>query len=482
MRPLEILLSMVNGLSLLALAAPALLALRRAHHWPLLAPLIAVAQVLIEGARWQLLPAYALSAALGLVCLLRQRRSGGAARLKRLPRFGIGLGLLGLAVSVAVPVAVPVFRLPEPTGHYAIGTTTYHWVDTRRAEMFTADPADRREVMVQIWYPAEETGLAERAPYVSDARTLRSIATLMQLPSFAFAHFEYVETHAIPSAPVARAESAYPVLVFSHGRAGFRQHNTHQVEDLASRGYVVAAIDHTYAASGVVFPDGRFAAFDPRMFDPAHPGHPAFLDVAIPYLAQDVVFVLNQLAAVNDADPTGVLTDRLDLERTGIFGASLGGAVAAEACRTEPRLRACLMMDVFMPADVVASGLQQPAMWISRDAATMEDEGWPQIDIDETQSTMRAVFATLPADGYMVLVPGMFHADIADAPLYSPLMAALGISGRIGPRRITTIIRAYSSGFFDRHLRGRDVALLDGPADEFPEARLEIHRRRDFVR
>jgi predicted dienelactone hydrolase len=344
MRPLEILLSMVNGLSLLALAAPALRTLRWARHWPLLAPLIAVAQVLMEGVRWQLLPAYALSAALGLVCLLRQRQSGGPARPhrpKRFPRLGIGLGLLGLAVSLAVPVAAPVFRLPEPTGHYAIGTTTYHWVDTRRAEMFTADPADRREIMVQIWYPAEENRLAERAPYVSDARTLRSIATLMQLPSFAFAHFEYVETHAIPSAPVARAESAYPVLVFSHGRAGFRQHNTHQVEDLASRGYVVAAIDHTYAASGVVFPDGRFAAFDPRMFDLAHPVHPAFLDVAIPYLAQDVVFVLNQLAVVNDADPAGVLTDRLDLERTGIFGASLGGAVAAEACRTEPRLRAC---------------------------------------------------------------------------------------------------------------------------------------------
>jgi hypothetical protein len=95
---------------------------------------------------------------------------------------------------------------------------------------------------------------------------------------------------------------------------------------------------------------------------------------------------------------------------------------------------------------------------------------------------MRAVFATLPADGYMVLVPGMFHADIADAPLYSPLMAALGISGRIGARRITTIIRAYSSAFFDRHLQGRDVALLDGPADEFPEVRLEIHRRLDVVR
>jgi hypothetical protein len=61
------------------------------------------------------------------------------------------------------------------------------------------------------------------------------------------------------------------VLIFSHGRGGYRQHNTMQVEELVSHGYIVAAIDHPYAATGVVFPDGRIAAFDPRMFDPSAP-------------------------------------------------------------------------------------------------------------------------------------------------------------------------------------------------------------------
>ena len=39
---------------------------------------------------------------------------------------------------------------------------------------------------------------------------------------------------------------------------------------------------------------------------------------------------------------------------------SLGRIVGAEGCRLEPRLRACLVMDAPMPADVVQSGIQQP--------------------------------------------------------------------------------------------------------------------------
>jgi len=73
----------------------------------------------------------------------------------------------------------------------------------------------------------------------------------------------------------------------------------------------------------------------------------------IPYFAEDVSFVLDQLASINTADPQGILTGKLDLAHTGIFGMSLGGAVGAEACLKDPRIKACLIEDVAMPADVV---------------------------------------------------------------------------------------------------------------------------------
>lgn len=283
---------------------------------------------------------------------------------------------------------------------------------------------------------------------------LAPLARLLRLPEFTLRHLRYVTTNAIASAAVADGAPNYPVLIFSHGRGGYRQHNTQQVEELVSHGYIVAAIDHPYAASGVIFPDGRIVPFDSRMLERA------FISGIIPYLAQDAVFTLDQLAALDQADPKGVLTGRLDLQHAGIFGVSLGGAVSAEACRLEPRFRACLAMDVFMPADVVKSGLQQPTMLVSRDAETMQLEGWAQKDIDETQTTMQAVFERLPAEGYFVRVPGMFHANFSDAPLFSPLTSWLGVTGPIDGVRAHGIVNAYSVAFFDRHLKGTAAALL----------------------
>ncbi len=479
MRPLETLLLLANLLTFVALVIPRLRAAPRARVVAPIALLIAGAQLLVEGSRWQMIPAYALSGLLLLIWLLQGQSpvAGGRSRAGRLAvRLGAALAVLGLAASSVLPIIVPVFHLPRPTGPYAIGTVTYHWVDSARAEVFTADPNDRRELMVQMWYPARDDPAAPRAPYVEHPEALVPLARLFGLPGFIFGHLQYVTTNAMPSAAIANG-GPFPVLLFAHGRGGYRQHNTMLVEELVSHGYIVAAVDQPYAASGVVFPDGRMAPFDPRMFDPVHPGHPAFLDSIIPFLAHDFSFALDRLAALNQADSGGILRGQLDLGRAGMFGVSLGGAVTAEACGLEPRLRACLIMDVFMPADVLQAGLRQPTMWISRDARSMQLEHWTQADIDETQNGMRTVFGSLPGDGYIVLVPGTFHPNFSDFPLLSPwLTRRLGLIGPIDPQRALTIINAFTVAFFDRDLKGQPASLLDRPAERFPEVLFEARR------
>ena len=473
-----------NLLTFVALAIPLPDAVRWLRHGAPFALLIAVAQALVEGPRWQMVPAYALSALFFLVWLLQTIAPAGTpAGQKRINHLAVALGVLGLAVSIILPIMIPVFRFPPPRGPYEIGTLTYHWVDADRPEVFTADPNVRRALMVQIWYPAGKNPSAPRAPYVQDADALApALARLLNFPEFAFQHLKYVTANAIPSALVSDDEPSYPVLIFLEGTLGFRQMNTFQVEELASHGYVVAAIDHPYMAAAVVFPDGRAAAGLPRhqtkvlidqSLGPAETAPilngRALENGIIPYLAQDTLFTLDRLVALNQADPNGVLTGRLNLERVGILGVSQGGIVGSEACRLEPRLRACLVMDAPMPADVVRTGLLQPTMWITRDAETMRQERWSQADIDQHQNTMRAAFESLPGDGYFVQVPGMFHLNLTDLPHWSRLASQLGVTGPIDGERAHRIINAYSLAFFDRHLKGRPAALLAGPAKQYPE-------------
>lgn len=481
MRPLEIVLLVSNLLAFVVLVVPLRGMVRWMRHLaPLSLPAMGV-QMLVEGSRWQMLPAYATAVLFFLVWLLKTikqaGRPAGRRRVRRLATgLGVGLGVLGLVVSTALPMVFPVFGFPHPTGPYAIGTLTYHWVDAVRPEVFTANPNDHRELMVQIWYPGRPEPSPPRAPYIPDASAVApALARRLHLPTLALGHLKYITTNAVTAAPVAEGQRTFPVLIFLAGRGSYRQANTFQIEELVSHGYIVAGIDQPYAFAMVVFPDGRRVAYDPRMDDRA------FEFSIIPYLARDVTSTLDQLTALNQTDPNGILTGRLDLRDVGLFGHSLGGEVGAEACRLDPRLRACLLEDVWMPADVVRDGLQQPTMWITRDAATMRLErrragGWSEAFIHLTLSTTRAVFESLPADGYYLQVPGMFHIEMSDAPLLSPLLAPwLGLSGPIGVQRTHQIINAYTLAFFDRHLKALPTSLLDAPSGQYPEVRLEIH-------
>jgi hypothetical protein len=475
------LLCAANAGGLAVLFAPLRGRARPVRYFAVIPPLVAVAQVAVEGYRWQMIPAYGLCAAVGWWWAVQVARPRDRSAWGRV--VGMSVGIVVFVVSVSVPVVVPVFRFPRPGGPYAIGTVTYQWHDAGRQEIFSADPAARRELMAQVWFPAAPGTKAPTAPYVSDAATLSSaMGRLLHVPGFVFDYWDTVPTHATRMPPMASDRPAYPVLIFASGLDGFRQSNMFQVEQLVSHGFVVVGLDQPYISAATVFPDGRSVAgwtkdqLNPLVEQSITPVTPAPVlggaelpNGVIPYLAQDVSFALDQLARLNAADPHGLLTHRLDLDHAGAFGISLGAMVVGEACHADPRLRACLMMDAAMPADVVRAGLWQPSMWLTRDADSMLLErrrsgGWSDRDIDETLTTQRKVFTeSPPGHDYYLEIPGMFHVNFTDAPSWTPLAQMLGISGPIGGSRGHEIVAACSVAFFDQSLTGNRPALLAAP-------------------
>ena len=240
MRIFEAVLLVAEALTLLALALPQLRQTRWAWLAGFCALLAAFAQLFVEGFRWQMAPAYGLAVLLAAILALRTKAG---------PAWNTGLAglLLVLALAIALPALVPMFQFPAPSGPHAIGTLTYHWVDPARADF--GDPSARREIMVQVWYPAKPVAGAARDSYIQHGVAPSLVNDYVQLPAFAMRHFHLVKTHAVEGAPIAGGDTRYPVLLFSPGAQGFRQHNTFEVEELVSHGYVVAAIDHPRAAT-----------------------------------------------------------------------------------------------------------------------------------------------------------------------------------------------------------------------------------------
>lgn len=496
MRPGEILLSGMNVIGVFFVLFSGGLPLR-AVRWVAVLPAVAAAvQIGWEGLRWQMVPAYLLALLIAGSAAWRPRR--------RAIRSSTAAGQATvLALAIALPIILPVFQFPAPNGPYGIGTTTYYWTDTHRHEIFSTDASATRELVAQVWYPTRGVESASRAHYVDDAGAISAAETsdlaaagLVRLPRFFFDQFGQVTTNAVPAAPAATAHR-FPVLVYTTGLDGYRQANTFQVESLVSHGYVVVGLDQPYTSVSVRFPDGRRVrgwpkpAMQPFIDQSIAPGSTVPLlqgtplpDGIIPYLAQDVSFALDKLAELNRSDP--ILAGRLDLEHAGAFGVSLGAMVTAEACHLDARLRACLMMDAAMPSDVVESGLNQPAMWLTRDADSMRLErrrsgGWSETDIRQTLTTMRAVFAEIPPGRrFYVEIPGMFHINFTDAPYWSPLASQFGLTGPIDGQHGFDIINAYSLAFFDSSLRDRTAPLLTAPSSTFPTSTSSADGRNEF--
>ena len=242
---------------------------------------------------------------------------------------------------------------PRPTGDMPVGTRNLHLIDSTRANPYVANGA-RRELMVRFWYPTEgaDAATCTRADYTAP-QTWEYFGALLGIT------LPQVLTNSCRDATV--ATGPHPVVFLSHGFTGTSSDYTYLAEDLASRGYVVASIDHTNEATAVAFPDGRLekSVLGSYLTDDWHSA-PDTLSLAVAVRLADLRFVLDQLAALNSAHD-GNFDGRLDLAHIALVGHSLGGLTTLRALENEPRLKAAVLLDAVVPPRLTTP-LRQPLL------------------------------------------------------------------------------------------------------------------------
>jgi dienelactone hydrolase len=360
----------------------------------------------------------------------------------------------------------PAPYLPEPTGPSPVGLTSLHVTDASRPDPWVAEVA-ARELMVSLWYPAAPAD-GPRAPYMTAAESglMLANAGVTGVPPGALST---VRTSAVSDAVPAGRPRGHPFVVLSPGFIHPRSALTALAEDLASHGYVVAGIDHTYESVATAFPDGRVTTGLAREAPRRDRG-----ETVMAGRAADVSFVLGELTG---AHPPCTGAGLIDPSRIGMAGHSIGGAAAIAAMLADSRIRAGIDMDGATAAAIPRRGLSRPFLFLGKQSNYTPGTAGAVITSERRRKLMGPV-STWERDWKLLtgwkrwlVVAGAVHASFTDLALLAEQIGIDTEAGIPGARSLD-ITRAYVRAFFDQHLRGSPQALLDEASPRYPEVTL----------
>jgi dienelactone hydrolase len=335
--------------------------------------------------------------------------------------------------------------VPPPTGQNHVGTQVLYFTDAAREDPYLAN-GTKRELAVRLWYPAPANSILDCKPadYASPAvwRYYAQLAGVLPFP---------VTTNSCSNAPI--AAGVHPVVLFSPGYTATATDYTFLLEDLASRGYVVASISHTYEATAVELSDGTLA----RSVVGSHLGGPVqrkdwSISSAVFVRVMDLKTVLNEIERLN-ARRDGPFAGKFDLARIAVAGHSLGGLTAFLGIEFEPRLKAAVMLDGVMP-EALGSATRKPVLLFAAGRQGWNTEGC-------------RLWNNLQGPRLAVNLRGTEHVALSDWIWLTPNAVQVG---PMGPERTMAAVRDYVAQFLDANLREEPSASVSSSA--FPDAQV----------
>jgi dienelactone hydrolase len=301
---------------------------------------------------------------------------------------------------------------------YCVNSKLYHHVNERRREFYTNDPAHPwRELMVRVWYPADN----HNSDTISDRQRY------------------------------------YPLLIFSHGLG--EQFNGDSYATLCEKcvkaGYIVVSISHSYACKPVQFSDGRFTTH-------------SWSKVARRYLSgqemdtweADIEYVLNQCLQQSD-DEGSLLFNKIDRNKIGMFGHSYGGAAAVQMCRKDARIKAAINLDGPLRGSNAKVPFNKPLLFIMssalpytaatiKDATLADDLGWSYAMYAQEIPIINVFIQSMNGYAHKIIIDGIRHTTFSDEIFTQHTILD---SFLMNPCEAQKIIGSYIVDFFDQQLK-----------------------------
>jgi dienelactone hydrolase len=272
---------------------------------------------------------------------------------------------------------------------------------------------------------------------------------------------------------------------------------TSQCEDLASHGYIVAAIDHTYASAATAFPDRIVSSKEATAnFNTAEPA-----EIITQIMADDCKFVIDSLSKMNEGINNSIFKGKLNVDEIGVIGHSVGGAVAYNLAINDSRVKAAIDLDgIVFVTPKEDSGYMAPFLMLANDKYHIQGiqnreplmkkfEDMSDVDqkitidiygnreayndaYNKAQQNITGLAKVVKASGNLFTIEGSDHMKFTDIGLFfgaRQLREMIGIGGMTDPARCLEITKSITSVFFNQHLKGETKDSLESLVKKYPE-------------
>ena len=315
------------------------------------------------------------------------------------------------------PKATPI----ETTGEYQIKREDFFYTDTSRLETY-ADDGSYRELPVSFWYPAE-----------------------------------YQETQSCP------------LVVFSHGSFGMKDSNETLYRELASHGYVVCSIDHTYQCFSTKLSSGKTIRLSREFMKEIAADSPQDKpEQSLPHFEKwmnirtgDINFVLDTvIEKVSEESSELSVYDLIDTSLICVMGHSLGGSAALGVGRQRDDIAAVISLEAPFLCDIQGvdsdgnfifeqSEYPVPALNVYSDASWEHLREWKQYEENARLLDMES------DDIQNVYLSGIGHFSLTDLSLSSPFLTFVfdGFKTNNTPQETLKAINEICLEFLDGHLK-----------------------------
>ena len=283
------------------------------------------------------------------------------------------------------------------------------------------------------------------------------------------AHFYYPEN----------ADSEYPLIIFSHGAFGYYQSNFSTYAELASNGYIVVALDHPHHSFFTKDTDGKMITVDEKFIyevtrdddavskEELMTDSQAWLKVRV----DDENFVLDTIKEAknsgtlstawhtSDADTVLSVINRIDTDKIGLTGHSLGGATAVELGRERTDIDAVIDIDGTMMGEI--TGVMNGEYTYNSESypvpvlALFTENNYNMIESDESGFyRVNENMINNAKDGRIVTFENAEHMDFTDLPLFSPFLGNMLGSGERDNEEMMNTLNSVVLNWFDYYLKG----------------------------